>query len=209
MLSKRSFVALPLLLLALLLLFHQPLLTGLGDWLAPTGEPGVEAVVLEGTQVLVDGGVKRGIALLREAKARRLYLVLHFFPGDRRLFAIQDKYTGYVGRELENLGLRPDQYRVLMAPLDGHPITLAEARHVVPVLSRDGIKKSVLLTEGFHTRRSWRVYQRLGDGLGIHFEPSPYFPAYPKEKWWQYPEGVKDFLAESGKLVYYLARGYL
>jgi hypothetical protein len=209
MLTQRTRKLAPLLLLVLLLLFHQPLLTGLGHWLAPMGSPAGEAVVLEGTQVAVSGGVRAGMALVREGKARRLYLVLHLFPGDRGLFAIQGAYAGQLERELEKLGLLPDQYRILLAPVDGHPITLSEARHVVPALNKDGIKKAILLAEGFHTRRSWRVYQRLGDGLGMRFEPLPYFPAYPQEQWWRQAEGWKDFGAESAKLVYYLVRGYL
>jgi hypothetical protein len=209
MLPKRTLKLAPLLLLTLLLLFHQPLLTGLGHWLAPMGSPAGEAVVLEGTQVAITGGVKAGMALVREGKARRLYLVLHLFPGDRGLFAIQEGYAGSLGMELEKLGLKPDQYRVLLAPVDGHPITLAEARYVVPLLGKDDIKRGILLTEGFHTRRSLRVYQRLGTAQGVQFTPYPYFPAYPKEQWWRHPEGIKDFTAESAKLVYYLLKGYL
>ena len=199
----------PPLLLVLAVLFHQPLLTGLGDWLAPSGDREGEAVVVEGTQVALAGGVQPALGLLKEGKAKRLYLVLHLFSGDQSLFAIQEDYAGALGRELERLGLTKNQYRVLPVPMKGHPITLTEARHIVPVLGKEGIRKAVLLTEGFHARRSLRVYQKLGGTQGIKFTPFPYFPAYPKEQWWKHPEGVKDLTAESAKLVYYLLKGYL
>ncbi len=80
---------------------------------------------------------------------------------------------------------------------------------MVPYLFRDGVKKAILLAEGFHTRRSLWAYQRMGNSLGIRFVPVPYFPSYSKEKWWEDLEGIKDFTAESAKLGYYLIRGYL
>jgi hypothetical protein len=208
MLNKRLLL-LPLLLIALLFFFHQPLLTGMGNWLAPAGEPVGEAAVLEGTQVVIARGVAKGVALLREGKVKYLYLVLHLFPTDRRLFAIQEEYAGYLGKELENLGVKRGQYRVLLAPIEDHPITLSEARYVVPVLGRERIKKAVLLAEGFHTRRSWRVYQRVGKDLRVEFVPYPYFSAFPEEQWWRHVEGVKEFVGESVKWGYYLVMGYL
>ena len=173
------------------------------------GESEGDAVVLEGTQVLINHGVKQGIALLNEGRIKRMYLVLHLLPREQQLFAIQEEYAGILGRELERLGVKRGQYRVLLAPIDDHPITLAEARHAVPFLFRDGVREAILLAEGFHTRRSLWTYQRMGNSLGIRFVPAPYFPSYSRENWWKHLEGIKDFTAESLKLGYDLVGGYL
>ncbi len=206
---KHYFWLVPLILVVLLVLAHEPVLNGLGTFLAPAGEREGDAVVLEGTQVLITQGVKQAVTLLKEGRVKRMYLILHLFPEERQLFAIQEEYAGILGKELERLGVRRGQYRILMAPINDHPITLAEARYAVPYLFRDGVKKAILLTEGFHTRRSLWTYQRMGNSLGIRFVPVPYFSSYPKEEWWKHLEGIKDFTAESAKLGYYLGRGYL
>ena len=206
---KHYFWLVPLILIGLLVLFHGQVLNGLGAFLAPAGERAGDAVVLEGTRVLINQGVKQGIALLNEGRIKRMYLVLHLLPGEQQLFAIQGEYAGILGRELERLGVKREQYRVLLAPIDDHPVTLAEARHAVPYLFRDGVRKAILLAEGFHTRRSLWIYQRMGNSLGIRFVPVPYFPSYSRENWWKDIEGIKDFTAESVKLGYYLVRGYL
>jgi len=206
---KHYFWLVPIFLVVLLVLIHGPVLNGLGAFLAPAGEREGEAVVLEGTQVLINQGVKQGVSLLKEGRVKRMYLVLHLLPKEQQLFAIQEEYAEILGKELERLGLKRGQYRVLLAPIDDHPITLAEARFAVPYFFRDGVKKAILLAEGFHTRRSLWTYQRIGNSLGIQFVPVPYFPSYPKENWWKHLEGIKDFTAESAKLGYYLVRGYL
>ena len=104
--SKHYFWLVPLILIGLLVLFHGQVLNGLGAFLAPAGEREGDAVVLEGTQVLINYGVKQGVALLKEGRVKRMYLVLHFFPGEQQLFAIQEEYAGILGRELERLGVR-------------------------------------------------------------------------------------------------------
>jgi hypothetical protein len=206
---KQYFWLVPLILIVLLGLSHGPVLNGLGAFLAPAGEREGDAVVLEGTQVLSIQGVKQGVALLREGRVKRIYLVLHLLPKEKQLFAIQEEYAGILGKELERLGVKRGQYRVLLVPIDDHPITLAEARYAVPFFSRDGVKKAILLAEGFHTRRSLWSYQRMGASLGIRFVPVPYFSFYPQKQWWKHLEGIKVFTAESVKLGYYLVRGYL
>jgi hypothetical protein len=206
---KHYFWLVPLILVVLLVLFHGQVLKGLGAFLAPAGEREGDAVVLEGTQVLINHSVKQGVALLKEGRVKRMYIVLHLLPREQQLFAIQEEYAGILGKELERLGAKRGQYRVLLAPIEDHPITLAEARYAVPYLFRDGVKKAILLAEGFHTRRSLWTYQRMGNSLGIRFVPVPCFPSYPKENWWKHLEGIKDFSAESVKLGYYLVRGYL
>ncbi len=79
--KKHYFWLVPLILFIILVLIHEPVLNGLGAFLAPAGEREGDAVVLEGTQVPHHQGVKEGIALLKEGRVKRMYLVLHLLPG--------------------------------------------------------------------------------------------------------------------------------
>jgi hypothetical protein len=191
------------------LVFSPPVLRGLGRFMAPQGEGQAEAVVVEGDQVVREGAVRAGVGFIKEGRAKQLILVLHRYSEKEQLFAIQDKYQGWLEKELEIRGLRNNQYRIWVLPINGHPITLSEARYVVPRLSQAGIRKAFLLCLSFHTRRSFLVYQNQGNALGVRFTPYPYFPSYEKDSWWRDTEGIKDFGSEAIKMGYYLIKGHI
>jgi uncharacterized SAM-binding protein YcdF (DUF218 family) len=123
------------------------------------------------------------------------------------MFAIPD-YPLLVANNLETLGLQKKQFEIITVP-GKHPVTLTEAEIVLSQIGKKRIKSAILITEGFHTRRSYWVYKRTGSYVGIEIIPYPYFPTYPKEMWWQQSEGTRDFFQESYKFIYYLVRGYL
>jgi hypothetical protein len=208
-LKKKRFLLLFLVLVLAVLFLYEPILRGLGNFMAPQGGSQAEAVVVEGDQVVQEGAVRAGVALIKEGRAKQLILVLHRYSEKEQLFAIQDRYQDWLERELEGRGLRKNQYRIWILPVNGHPITLGEARYVVPRLSQARIHQAFLLCLSFHTRRSFLVYQIQGDAFGVRFIPYPYFPSYGRDNWWGDTEGIKDFGAEAVKLGYYLGKGYI
>lgn len=200
-------------LFSLLVLFclslHKPILHGAGRFLAPTSNERTEVLILEGSQVVKNGALKAGMRLLSNGRATRFVVVLHQPLKEDQVFALQGKYTQILINELEHLGLQKEKVQVISAPIDGHPITLKEARFVVAKLSQDGVRSAILLSEGFHTRRSFGVYRQEGDRVGLHVIPYSYFIEYGDNSWWHEARGIKDFFDECLKLSYYLFRGYL
>ncbi|HAR96693.1 MAG TPA: hypothetical protein DCR97_12145 [Deltaproteobacteria bacterium] len=85
-------------------------------------------------------------------------------------FGISRHYEQILEDELQELGLKKGQYVLVSVPVS-HPITLTEARAVLDVLSRESIKSAVLLSKGFHTRRSYLLYRDRGRTRGIHIIP--------------------------------------
>ncbi|MGC1402801.1 MAG: hypothetical protein WA974_07720, partial [Thermodesulfobacteriota bacterium] len=183
--KKKRFLLLFLVLVLAVLFLYEPILRGLGHFMAPQGGGQAEAVVVEGDQVVREGAVRAGVAIIKEGRAKQIILVLHRYSEKEQLFAIQDKYQGWLEEELEGRGLRKNQYRIWVLPINGHPITLSEARYVVPRLFQAGIHRAFLFCLSFHTRRSLLVYQNQGDALGVRFIPYPYFPSYGRDKWWR------------------------
>jgi uncharacterized SAM-binding protein YcdF (DUF218 family) len=191
------------------LLSAAPVLLGLARFLAPQGAEKADAVVVEGGQIVQEGLMRAGVSLIREGRARQIVIVLHGYSPKDQLFAIQDIYPNLIGKALEDLGLKNDQYQILVAPIDRHPITLEEARYVAPRLYQAGIRNAFLLCQGFHTRRSLLVYQIQGDPLGIRFIPYPFFPYYDRDSWWKTADSLVDFVSQIIKLGYYLCKGYI
>lgn len=187
---------------------YQPVLRGTAGYLGPSEDGKAEVVILEGTQVVRNGALTEGKALLAKGKACRLVVVLHRTSKEEAYFALPANYPQLVKKELERSGLKPDQWLVIVTPVM-HPITLTEARFVLTQLSEQKVRSAILVAEGFHTRRSLGVYRREAKKWGIHIIPHPYYSLYQKEDWWRRHEGVRAFVTEYLKLGYYFIRGYI
>jgi hypothetical protein len=192
-----------------LLVFHRPILNGAGNFLAPTSEEKAEVLIVEGNDVVKDGALNTGMRLLSEGRANRMVVVLHQQSQEGQVFALQGKYAQLIINELEHLGLEKEKVQVISAPIEGHPITLSEARFVVAKLSQNGVRSAILLSNGFHTRRSVGVYRQEGTRVGLQVVPYPYFIEYKSNSWWHETQGISDFVEEGFKLAYYLVHGYV
>jgi hypothetical protein len=186
----------------------RPALRAAAGYLAPRGEETAEVVILEGTQLLRNGAVSAGRELLSERKASRLVVVLHQTSREERFFALPEAYPRLVKKELVRSGFKTGQVLIIVTPVV-HPITLIEAKVVLKELAGNKVRKAILVSEGFHTRRSLGVYRQEGEKLGMQIIAHPYYASYQKENWWQQTEGVRAFVTEYLKLGYYLLRGFI
>jgi uncharacterized SAM-binding protein YcdF (DUF218 family) len=177
--------------------------------LAPISDERADVVILEGTQVVENGALDAGIRLLSIGRANRMVVVLHQPSREGQVFALQEKYAELILNELQHLGLDIEKVQVISTPIDGHPITLTEARFVVARLSQNGVRSAILLSKAFHARRSFGAYSQEGARVGLRVVPYSYFIEYDRNYWWQGAEGVSDFVTESFKLAYYLINGYV
>lgn len=195
----------------LVLHFFSPvILKSAARFLAPASDKEkAEVVILEGTATINNGAIKEGIGLLSNNRKGLLVIVVHFPKKESQLFAIQEDYPHLLRDKLITLGLREKQVKIILVPINDHPITLTEARFVLPILAKEGIPGVVLISEGFHTRRSWAVYRQEGERFRISVNPHPFFLNYEKENWWHQKEGVRDFVQEFSKLIYYLGCKYI
>jgi hypothetical protein len=132
-----------------LISFHQLILKGAGSFLAPTGKERAEVVVLEGTQVIKKGALNAGIRFLFDGKARSMVVVLHQPSNENQVLALQERYPHLILNELEHVGLEKEKVQVILAPIDGHPITLTEARFVANKLSDHGVRSAILFWKDF------------------------------------------------------------
>jgi len=195
-------------LLLVLSFCYRPILNGAAGYLAPSEDGKADLVILEGVQVVREGAVAAGKELIFKGQADRLIVVLHQMPKEEQLFALPSNYPKLVQNEMERAGFKRDQFLVMAVPVI-HPITLTEAKYVLAELGRLKVRRAILSSEGFHTRRSYWVYRQEGEKYGIQIIPRPYYISYQKENWWQNIEGVRAFVTEYLKLGYYFLKGYI
>jgi hypothetical protein len=191
--------------------FHRAILFKAGRFMAPETnqiEGVADVVIVEGTTFVSRGVVAKGVELLSSGKAKRMVIVLHRIAPHHRPFALNEDYPSSVRRELQGLGLKDSAFKIIVTHIH-EPITLVSAQGALEVLSRDGIKSAILLSPGFHMRRSFLVYQHLSLPSNIKIYPVACFDAYELNNWWSQDNGPRDFLSEFQKLLFYMAKGYI
>jgi hypothetical protein len=179
-----------------------------GRFMAPDGNYVADVAIMEGDEFIDRGVVKSGMNLLSSGKVKRIVAVLHRIAPSHRPFALNEDYPGLVRTELEAIGLKDRDFKVIVTHIH-HPVTLTAARGALATLSKEDVKSAILLSKGFHTRRSFLIYQHLGAKYQIKIYPSACFNAYQPDHWWSQEHGVRDFTAELLKLAYYVAGGYI
>lgn len=191
---------------AVLYLFSASLLTALGLWLIRE-DPQVssEAVVVLNTGVEYYPRLLEAAALFKKGRAK--WVVIN---GNRKTDVL---------RELEGKGFErccpwyEDSLRILS--LNGVPRdrviplsvedaydTISEARAVGDELVRRGMKRIVITTSKFHTRRAGFVWRRMHEGrLSVGAVAATKDP-FDSSAWWRDGRQVRWVLAEYGAWIY-------
>lgn len=188
--------------------FRETILLKAGRFMAPAGDYKADVAILEGAEFIRTGVVTSGMDLLSSGKVKRIVIVLQNIAPAHRPYGINENYPDIVKQKLKNLGLKETEFKVIVVPIR-HPVTLKEAEVALEALSKENIKSAILLSPGFHTRRSYLAYQYVGIPLQIKIFPSACFTEYQLNNWWVQEPGARDFAAELLKLGYYLAGGYI
>lgn len=187
---------------------REAILFKAGCYMAPVGDYHADVAILEGTEFISTGLITSGVDLLSSGKVKRLVVVLQNIAPTDRPYGINGNYKDLVRQKLENHGLKETEFKVITVPVR-NPITLNEAKVVLHGLARENVKSAILLSTGFHTRRSYLVYQHVGIPLQIKIFPYAYFPTYDRSNWRVKSSGIREFEVEVTKLFYYIIRGYI
>ena len=78
--------------------------------------------------------------------------------------------------------------------------TLAEAQALLPVIRRMGLRRIIVVTSNFHTRRAGAIYRKLAPDLTILVVAAP-DENFTPNGWWHNREGQKTFVVEWEKTV--------
>ena len=176
--------------LLLLVGFHTPILAAFGNFLVKAGPPEKADVIV----VLAGDGFGRRILkageLIKEGYAPK---------------AVVSGPNGMYGRNECDLAIPfavkagyPESYFVH----DEHNgrSTAQEARAVVAKLRQMGVKRVILVTSNYHTRRAGMIFRRAAPEMTFFVVAAPdeYFKP---DSWWRDREASKTFLYEWMKTV--------
>jgi len=177
-------------LLLLLVIFHAPVLTGLGNFLVKAGPPQKADIIV----VLAGDGfghrIEKAGDLIREGWAPK---------------ALIDGPNG-------NYGLYECDLAIPFAVREGYPesyfihfenpahSTQEEAQLVAEKLRSMGVKRVILVTSNFHTRRAEKIFHRAAPDLETFMVAAPDENFQPNT-WWKNREARKTFLLEWTKTI--------
>ena len=86
-------------------------------------------------------------------------------------------------------------------PIEAHS-TLEEANQVDGELRRRGIRKALVVTSNFHTRRARYIFHKHGSKDVDYVFVAADYPEFRPEDWWRSRQGRKVFVLESLKTLH-------
>lgn len=188
--------------------FRAAILTDVGKFMAPEGDYEADVAILDGSDYVSTELVAQGLKLLSSGKTKRLVIVLHRISRLHRPYGLNTDYANLVGKELQDHGLKETDFKIIEVPMR-NPVTLTSARVALDALSRENVKSGILISTGFHTRRSFLAYQFAGIPHQIKIFPFACFTEYELDRWWEKYPAIREFGTEVLKLAYYMVGGYI
>ena len=177
-----------------LYLLRAPLLRGFAEWWVVDEplEPAQAIVVLAGDNRHGER-VRRGVELLQAGLAPRLVL-----SGT----SLRANFSETKLMEQDALALGATPAQLLLAPHDANS-TVEEALALQPELAQHNLRKIIVVTSNFHTRRARLIFRSIYQkrATQVQVSAAPDFRFRPAS-WWQDSEGFKLLWLELQKSVH-------
>lgn len=193
---------------AVLFFFHDPILTGVANFLI-VDDAVEKADIIE---------VLAGSSAMRSQKAAEL-----FFQNAAPKIVLTKMRPVHNDLELRRYGIRLLEnheeamgvLKALKVPdtaieiVDGYnDSTVDEARRIKDYALQKAVKRVIVVTSSYHSRRSRLIFRRVfkGTGIQVSLRPAPEYSGFGTQKWWRSRTEAKVVLLEYQKLVYYALR---
>ena len=173
-----------------LYLLRTPILAGLGSYLERSGPPQPADLVLVLAGDFYGNRILKAAELVRQGYAPRALV-----SGPEGLYGHHECDLAIPFAEQAGY---PESY-FLHVEHSAHS-TAEEARAVVPELRRMGVKRVLLVTSDYHTRRAGKIFRAAAPDLSFSVVSAPDFYFTP-QGWWRNREGRKTFAIEWMKTI--------
>ncbi len=180
----------PAALLVLVVLSHQVWLRALGGFLVRSQEP------FQADMVVVLAGDDSGNRILTAARlVEEGYAAKILVSGTSCCYGRQESDLAI---EFATRRGRPAAW-FFSFPIRGHS-TVAEAGEIVPELNRLRVRRFIIVTSNYHTRRAAGIYARLVPRDRFRVVAAPDW-AFRPEDWWRSRDGRKQCFLEWSKTL--------
>lgn len=177
-------------LLILLLLTHSIWLPWPARWLVQADEPSPSDAILVLAGDFFGDRILHASSIAGTSSAPRLYVsgpTIMYGRNEADLAIDYASSQGYPRQQFVPLYIRAGS-------------TSEEAAQIGPELRRRGVRRLLIVTSGFHTRRAGRIWRAAEPGLEIRMIAAP-FREFHTEDWWKRRQDRKTVLLEWEKTV--------
>jgi uncharacterized SAM-binding protein YcdF (DUF218 family) len=205
---KFLYFFLPLLLGFTLFLFHRPILIHVGDYLVISDplERADAIAVISGNET---SRCPKAADLFLQGWAPRILVTKSIYP------YAAEALKSYGIRELESHEKCLAILKFYKVPesaveiLDGYSeSTIDKAKKVQRYLQEQGMRRLIVVTSSFHTRRCRLLFHRLFEGteVQVSVQAAPPDSVFDPKAWWTRRRDSKTLLWEYQKLAFYALR---
>ena len=201
-----KFKLLILLIVAIFLfIYYKPILDSIGYFLvARTELPATADVVLFEEEVIFRDGIFECYNLYKTKNVKDVWIIR--LP-DTAVIIPEYRIEKVMRESLDSVGV---VFPFKFFPYETeHPYTLNKSKMVADSLKKYGYKDVILLTDGFHSRRSYEVYKKIFKDQGINLYVTTYFGEIKPDGWWTKSNGFRRVVTEYLKFFYYTVKGYI
>ncbi|MCX7832607.1 MAG: hypothetical protein N2490_00130 [Ignavibacteria bacterium] len=192
-------------LIILVYIFQKPILTSIANFLIIQElQTNTADVILMEEDNLIKPCIEKCNSLYSEKSCKEVWIIR--LPSKQNI--IPEEKLGKVLKEtLDSLGYKFN-YRFFYYHIE-HPYTFTKSNIISDSLKKYGYSKVILLTEAFHSKRSFNAYKKILIPQGIQIYCSVYYTDYNTTNWWNYADGFRNVISEYMKLIYYWIKGYI
>jgi hypothetical protein len=194
-----------LFLLLLVLIFHNPILHSIGSYLVyDSGEISKADIVLLEEDVNSKEGLKYCLDMYNKGFCKEIWAVK---ITDTSMIYSDEEYLNFINSVIDSNGYK---IRLKYFILDvEHPVTLNKSLQILDSMRIKNYSSIILVTNAFHSKRSYKVYSKIFQTTGITIQSKVYYTKAKLEDWYKNSYGLRYVFPEYIKYVYYRLRGLI
>jgi len=194
-----------LLILLLILMLRNPILYSLGSFLVyDSGEISKADIVILEEDVNSKEGVKYCLDLYNKGLCKEIWAVKIV---DTSMIYTDEQYLQFINSVIDSGGYKV-KIKYFIFDVE-HPVTLNKSLQIQDSMKTRNYTSAILVTNAFHSKRSYKVYNKLFRPNGITIHSKVYYSKVRLEDWYTNSYGLRYVFPEYIKYVYYIFRGFI
>ena len=194
-----------LFLLLLLFVLINPILYSVGSFLVyDSGDISKADIVILEEDVNSKEGLRYCLDLYNKGLCKEIWAVK---ITDTSMIYSDTEYLNFINSVIDSNGYKV-KLKYFIFDVE-HPVTLNKSLQILDSMKIKNYSNAILVTNAFHSKRSFKVYNKIFQPNGITIQSKVYYTKAKLESWYKDSYGLRYVFPEYLKYVYYIFRGYI
>ncbi|MEI7483839.1 MAG: hypothetical protein WCK13_03935 [Ignavibacteriota bacterium] len=204
-LTWRFKVIILLVLILMIVLLRNPILYSLGSFLVyDTGDITRADIVILEEDVNSKEGLGYCLNLYTKGLCKEIWAVKIV---DTSMIYTDEQYLQFINSVIDSGGYKV-KIKYFIFDVE-HPVTLNKSLQIQDSMKTHNYTSAILVTNAFHSKRSYKVYNKIFQPNGISIQSKVYYTKVRLEDWYKNSNGLRYVFPEYIKYIYYTFRGFI